>query len=85
MLLQDSNGRHVRTQELGLVEKELSSGPWGQENVESEAAMLIPLPDPVGGVVLVMGKTKRTRIIERSAGYKELTQLADPTSNRILN
>lgn len=40
--LQDPQGRHVKTYEVSLKEKEFSKGPWKQENVEAEASMVIP-------------------------------------------
>lgn len=46
---QDPQGRHVKTYEVSLREKEFSKGPWKQENVEAEASMVIAgwlaLPD----------------------------------------
>lgn len=38
---QDPQGRHVKTYEVSLREKEFSKGPWKQENVEAEASMVI--------------------------------------------
>lgn len=40
--LQDPQGRHVKTYEVSLREKEFNKGPWKQENVEAEASMVIP-------------------------------------------
>lgn len=39
---QDPQGRHVKTYEVSLREKEFNKGPWKQENVEAEASMVIP-------------------------------------------
>lgn len=41
LLLQDPQGRHVKTYEVSLREKEFNKGPWKQENVEAEASMVI--------------------------------------------
>ncbi|KAH0621079.1 hypothetical protein JD844_022103, partial [Phrynosoma platyrhinos] len=38
---QDPQGRHVKTYEVSLREKEFNKGPWKQENVEAEASMVI--------------------------------------------
>lgn len=38
----DPQGRHVKTYEVSLREKEFNKGPWKQENVEAEASMVIP-------------------------------------------
>lgn len=40
--VQDPQGRHVKTYEVSLREKEFNKGPWKQENVEAEASMVIP-------------------------------------------
>lgn len=34
-----------------------SAGPWSQLNVERGANLLIPVPDPLGGVVIVGSQT----------------------------
>ena len=41
-VLEDPQGRHVKTYEVSLREKEFNKGPWKQENVEAEASMVIP-------------------------------------------
>ena len=41
-LLQDQSGRHVKTYEISLKEKDFQKGPWKQDNVETMANMLIP-------------------------------------------
>lgn len=51
--MKDNNGRHIRTQTLGMVEKELTAGPWSRDNVESEAALLLSLPPPYTGLVVI--------------------------------
>jgi DNA damage-binding protein 1 len=38
---QDPHGRHVKTYEISLRDKELQKGPWKQDNVETEACMVI--------------------------------------------
>jgi len=52
-IYQDTNGRHVKTYEINIREKEFSKGPWKQDNVEFEASMLISVPHPVGGALIV--------------------------------
>ena len=39
--MQDSNGRHVKTYEISQQDKEFQRGPWKQDNVETEANMVI--------------------------------------------
>lgn len=48
LINQDQNGRHVRTYEILMNEKEFGKGPWKQENVETESTILIPVPSPYG-------------------------------------
>lgn len=45
--------RHLKTYELSLNEKEFISGPWNQGNIDSEASMLIPVPLPFGGTIVI--------------------------------
>ncbi|KAM7015302.1 DNA damage-binding protein 1 [Tautogolabrus adspersus] len=52
-IYQDPQGRHVKTYEVSLREKEFSKGPWKQENVEAEASMVIPVPEPFGGAIII--------------------------------
>lgn len=48
---QDFNGRHIKTHEISLREKEFKKSPWKQENIEPEASMLIPVP--IGGALVI--------------------------------
>ncbi|XP_007885606.1 DNA damage-binding protein 1 isoform X2 [Callorhinchus milii] len=50
---QDPQGRHVKTYEVSLREKEFNKGPWKQENVEAEASMVIAVPEPFGGALII--------------------------------
>uniref|UniRef100_A0A4W4DSG3 DNA damage-binding protein 1 n=1 Tax=Electrophorus electricus TaxID=8005 RepID=A0A4W4DSG3_ELEEL len=52
-IYQDPQGRHVKTYEVSLKEKEFNKGPWKQENVEAEASMVIPVPEPFGGAIII--------------------------------
>lgn len=42
LVYQDGQARHVTTYEISMRDKELIKGPWQQNNVEIEAATLIP-------------------------------------------
>ncbi len=54
MLYEDNRrGRHIKTWAVETNEKELSQGPWHQNNVEFGANMLIPVPSPLNGVIAV--------------------------------
>ncbi|XP_012942382.1 DNA damage-binding protein 1 isoform X2 [Aplysia californica] len=50
---QDQSGRHVKTYEISLRDKDFQKGPWKQDNVETMASMLIPIPEPFGGTVII--------------------------------
>ncbi|GBG61192.1 hypothetical protein CBR_g19725 [Chara braunii] len=54
VLYQDSkDARHLKTYEVLLKDKDFTDGPWMQPNVESGAGMIIPVPTPLGGVIIV--------------------------------
>lgn len=53
LIHQDLNGRHVKTHEISLRDKEFVKIPWRQDNVETEASMLIPVPSPLGGAIII--------------------------------
>ena len=69
---QDAHGRHIKTREISLRDKEFVKVcftfkhmffwvlifnslqvPWKQDNVETEASMLIPVPEPCGGALII--------------------------------
>lgn len=52
-IYQDQNGRHLKVVAINFDDKELSPPLWKQDNIESEAAMLIPIPNPFFGLVVV--------------------------------
>lgn len=53
LLHQDLNGRHIKTHELSLKEKEFVKAPWKQDNIEMEASIIIPVPEPMCGAIIV--------------------------------
>ena len=53
LIHQDVNGRHVKTHEISLKDKEFVKVAWKQDNVEREANILIPVPEPFGGCVII--------------------------------
>ena len=51
----DQGGRHVSTYTISTDEShDVDRGPFRQSHVDSEAALLIAVPDPAG--VLIIGK-----------------------------
>lgn len=52
-MFQDPHGRHMKTYEINLREKEFNKGPWKQDNVETEASMVVTVPKPCGGALII--------------------------------
>lgn len=44
-----------QTHEINLRDKEFMKIPWKQDNVETEASILIPVPSPLGKVIPACG------------------------------
>lgn len=56
VLYQEPKGaRNVKTYEVALGAKDIVEGPWQQPHVDSGAQQLVPVPSPLGGV-LVLGE-----------------------------
>ncbi|CAL5227828.1 g10856 [Coccomyxa viridis] len=54
VLYQDSKeARHVKTYEVNIKDKELTEGPWRQSNLDAGASMIITVPAPMGGAIVV--------------------------------
>jgi DNA damage-binding protein 1 len=53
LLHQDVHGRHVKAHELSVKENEFVKVAWKQDNVERRADMLIAVPEPFGGVLII--------------------------------
>ncbi|CAI4228082.1 unnamed protein product [Auanema sp. JU1783] len=52
----DSNGRHLKVCELGLIDKDIRTVAK-HDNIESESLLIIPVPHPYGGVIIVGQET----------------------------
>ncbi len=65
LLHQDHHGRHVKTHEISLKDREFVKVPWKQDNVESEASLLIPVPEPMGGCIIIAAES----IVYHSGSY----------------
>ena len=53
-LLQDySNARHFKTYEVALEDHDFVEGPWSQNYLDNGAYMLIPVPPPLCGVIVI--------------------------------
>uniref|UniRef100_L7M756 Putative dna damage-binding protein 1 n=1 Tax=Rhipicephalus pulchellus TaxID=72859 RepID=L7M756_RHIPC len=53
LLHQDSQARHMKTYEVSLKDKEFVKGPWKQDHVESEANLVIAVPEPFCGALII--------------------------------
>lgn len=53
LLHQDTQARHMKTYEISLKDKEFVKGPWKQDHVESEAAIIIAVPEPFCGAIII--------------------------------
>ncbi len=53
----NKNHKHIKTYELNLREKTLGDGPWSLPNVEHGAESLIPVRNPLGGVIIIGSST----------------------------
>ena len=50
---QDKTSRHLKTYEISLAKKQFTKGPWKQDNIEPESSILIPVPMPYGGALII--------------------------------
>ncbi|KAG6496539.1 hypothetical protein ZIOFF_044406 [Zingiber officinale] len=58
VLYQDNkDARHVKTYEVVLKDKDFVEGPWSQNNLDNGAGLLIPVPMPLGGVIIIGEET----------------------------
>lgn len=56
--LQDNkDARHVKTYEVALKDKDFIEGPWSQNNLDNGADLLIPVPPPLCGVLIIGEET----------------------------
>ena len=69
LLHQDVHGRHVKTHEISLKDKEFVKVAWKQDNVEREANILIPVPQPFGGCVIIGAES----IVYHNGSYYQVT------------
>lgn len=53
LIHQDVNGRHVKTHEISLREKQFVKIPWRQDNIETDASIIIPVPSPLEGAIII--------------------------------
>ncbi|GLT67385.1 hypothetical protein SLA2020_396990 [Shorea laevis] len=58
VLYQDNkDARHIKTYEVSLKDKDFVEGPWAQNNLDNGASLLIPVPPPLCGVLIIGEET----------------------------
>ncbi|KAK0578137.1 hypothetical protein LWI29_005699 [Acer saccharum] len=58
VLYQDNkDARHVKTYEVALKDKDFVEGPWTQNDLDNGADLLIPVPPPLCGVLIIGEET----------------------------
>mmetsp|Transcript_63382 Transcript_63382/g.200458 ORF Transcript_63382/g.200458 Transcript_63382/m.200458 type:complete len:1099 (-) Transcript_63382:192-3488(-) len=58
VLYQDTKeARHIKTYEVHLKDKDFTEGPWAHSNLDAGAGLVIPIPLPLGGAVVVGEQT----------------------------
>uniref|UniRef100_A0A1J3CXS5 DNA damage-binding protein 1 n=1 Tax=Noccaea caerulescens TaxID=107243 RepID=A0A1J3CXS5_NOCCA len=58
VLYQDNkDARHLKTYEVSLKDKDFVEGPWSQNNLDNGADLLIPVPPPLCGVLIIGEET----------------------------
>ncbi|PAA85826.1 hypothetical protein BOX15_Mlig015655g2, partial [Macrostomum lignano] len=60
-ITQDSVGRHLKTVEINCDTRDLAPGPWKIDSIQAQASMLIPLPMPHPGLLIVGQETVTIR------------------------
>ena len=73
-LVQEENGRKLKTKCIAVKEKELVKGPWEKFVVESQASLLHAMPLPLGGVVVIGSETisyYNKQVLWRGRGRRE--------------
>ncbi|KAL6561924.1 DNA damage-binding protein 1a [Orobanche gracilis] len=53
----NKDARHVKTYEVALKDKDFVEGPWSQNNLDNGAELLIPVPPPLCGVLIIGEET----------------------------
>ena len=53
----NKDARHVKTYEVSLKDKVFVEGPWSQNNLDNGADLLIPVPPPFCGVLIIGEET----------------------------
>ncbi|KAI8029181.1 DNA damage-binding protein 1a [Camellia lanceoleosa] len=53
----NKDAHHVKTYEVVLKDKDFVEGPWSQNNLDNGADLLIPVPLPLCGVLIIGEET----------------------------
>lgn len=75
---------HIGTYELSLKERDFIQGPWHKEHVANEANIIIPVPEPFGGVLIIAlesiiyinGENEKVHSLSRQTAINCYTKIA---------
>lgn len=94
VLFVDANKHvHVKTYHVNLRRKELDAGPWSYDVADADSSMLIALPDPLGGVLIVgeqhivyksRTSVRQTPLLSRNSIIKAHAKIDDNGSRYLL-
>lgn len=53
IIYQDSSGRHFKTYEISVRDKEAKSAKWHVDNIDAEATLIVAVPPPLCGALVI--------------------------------
>lgn len=91
ILYQDTKqSKHIRTYAISLRDKEFEEGPWHHNNLDMGANIIIPVPMPLGGAIVIGEQTimyfdgKITKVIPMRQTIPKAYGIVDPDGSRYL-
>ena len=91
ILYQDTkSAKHIRTYSINLRDKEFESGPWDHSNLDMGANVIIPVPMPLGGAIVIGEQTimyfdgATTSVIPIKQTITKAYGIVDPDGSRYL-
>ena len=91
ILYQDTkSAKHIRTYSINLRDKEFEPGPWDHSNLDMGASVIIPVPTPLGGAIVIGEQTimyfdgSATSVIPIKQTVTKAYGIVDPDGSRYL-
>ena len=91
ILYQDTkSAKHIRTYSINLRDKEFEPGPWDHSNLDMGANVIIPVPTPLGGAIVIGEQTimyfdgSATSVIPIKQTVTKAYGIVDPDGSRYL-